>query len=82
MAESSRRTQKRKCAPSRNPIPPRETSEFERIHFLTAPMTKRFEDRFMGRKVLDSYYMDLEDFRELILCSKSLETCSYLGSQL
>ena len=26
----------------------------------------------MGRKVLDSYFVDIEDFRELIVCGKSV----------
>ena len=72
MANSSRRTRKRKAASSRTPIPPRETSEFEKIHFPKALLTKHFEDRFMGRKVLDSYYVDIEDFRELIVCGRSV----------
>ncbi|KAH9699242.1 hypothetical protein KPL71_024267 [Citrus sinensis] len=72
MADSSRRTRKRKATPSRTPIPPQETSEFEGIHFPTAPLAKRFEDRFIGRKVLDSYYVDIEDFKELIVCGRSV----------
>ena len=72
MADSSRRTQKRKASPSKTPIPPWETSKFERIYFLIAPLAKRFKDRFMGRKVLDSYFVDIEDFRELIVCGKSV----------
>ena len=35
-------------------------------------MAKRFEDRFMGRKVIDSYYMNLKDFRELVVYGKSV----------
>lgn len=35
-------------------------------------MAKRFESRFMGRKVFDSYYIDLEEFRELIVCGRSV----------
>ena len=27
----------------------------------------------MGRKVLDSYYVDIEDFRELIVCNRSVK---------
>lgn len=72
MAESSRVARKRKSAPDRNPIPPRETSVFERIHFSTAPPAKRFESCFMDRKVIDSYYMELEDFKELIVCGRSV----------
>ena len=30
-------------------------------------MAKCFEDRFNGRKVLDSYYVDIKDFRTLIV---------------
>ena len=26
----------------------------------------------MSRKVLDSYYVDIEDFRELIVCDRSV----------
>ena len=59
MVESSHAARKRKFIPSRNPISPRETSEFKRIHFPTSPLAKRFETRFMGRKVIDSYYVDL-----------------------
>ena len=72
MASSSRPTRRRKAAPTRNPISPRETSEFERIHFPIPSFAKRFEDRFMGRKVLDSYYDDIEDFRTLIVCGRSV----------
>ena len=72
MVESSKAARKRKSALNRNLIPPRETSEFERIHFPTAPLAKRFESCFMDRKVIDSYYMDLEDFKELIVCGRSV----------
>ena len=72
MVESSRATRKRKNVPRRNPIPPQETFEFERIHFPTALMAKCFEDRFMTRKVIDSYYVDLEDFGELVVCGRSV----------
>ncbi|KAH9649201.1 Integrase catalytic domain-containing protein [Citrus sinensis] len=53
---------KRKVVPPRNPIPPREVSEFASIHFPTPSLVKRFEDRFDGRKVLDSFFIDIEDF--------------------
>lgn len=72
MVASSKVAWKRKSVPGRNLIPPRETSEFERIHFPTALMAKRFEDRFMGRKVIDSYYTNLKDFRELVVYGKSV----------
>ncbi|KAH9791791.1 homogentisate geranylgeranyltransferase [Citrus sinensis] len=58
--------------PQRNPIPPRAVSEFERIHFPIPSLAKRFEDRFNGRKVLDSYYVDIEDFRTLIVRGRSV----------
>uniref|UniRef100_A0A1S8ACQ5 Uncharacterized protein n=1 Tax=Citrus limon TaxID=2708 RepID=A0A1S8ACQ5_CITLI len=51
MAKSSWAARKRKFVPSRNPIPPRKTSKFERIHFPTAPLAKHFETHFMGCKV-------------------------------
>lgn len=35
-------------------------------------MAKRFESRFMGHKVIDSYFIDLEEFRELIVRGKSV----------
>ncbi|KAH9705438.1 hypothetical protein KPL70_011874 [Citrus sinensis] len=72
MAESSRRTQRRKDTPQRNPIPPRAVSEFARIHFPTLSLAKRLEDRFNGRKVVDSFYVDIEDFRTLIVCGRSV----------
>ena len=73
MADSSHRTLKRKAAPNKTPIPPRETSEFERIYFPTAPLAKHFKNRFMGRKVLDSYFVDIKGFRELIVCGRSVK---------
>ena len=72
MVASSKAARKRKSVPGRNLIPPRETSEFERIHFPTALMAKRFKDHFMGQKVIDSYYMNLKDFRELVVCGRSV----------
>ncbi|KAH9696893.1 hypothetical protein KPL71_023375 [Citrus sinensis] len=72
MAEYSRRIQRRKDTPQRNPIPPRRVSEFERIHFPIPSLAKHFEDRFNGRKVLDFYYVDIEDFRTLIVCGRSI----------
>ena len=72
MAEPSRRTRTRKDTPQRNPIPPRAVSEFERIHFPTPSLAKRFEDRFNGRKVLDSFCVDIEDFRTLIVYVRSV----------
>ena len=58
--------------PQRNLIPPRAVSEFARIHFPTPSLAKRFEDCFNGRKVLDSFYVDIEDFRTLIVCGRSV----------
>ena len=72
MAKSSRAVRRRKGVPGRNPILPWETSEFERIHFPTAPLAKRFESHFMRCKVIDVYYVDLKDFRELIVCGRSV----------
>ena len=72
MAASSQRPRRRKANPPRNLTPPRETSEFERIHFPIPSLAKRFEDCFMGRKVLDSYFVDIEDFRTLIVCGRSV----------
>ena len=72
MTSSSHSTRRRKAIPPRAPKPPRETSKFERIHFLIPWLAKRFKDRFMGRKVLDSFYVDIEDFITLIVCSRSI----------
>ena len=58
--------------PPRNPIPPREVSEFARIHFPTPSLAKRFEERFNGRKVLDSFFVDIDDFRNLVVCGRSI----------
>ena len=58
--------------PPRNPIPPREVSEFARIHFPTPALAKRFEDRFDGRKVLDPFFVDIDDFRNLVVCGRSI----------
>lgn len=72
MAEPSRRNPRRKSVPPRNPIPPREVSEFSRIHFPTPALAKRFEDRFDGRKVLDPFFVDIDDFRNLVVCGRSI----------
>ena len=58
--------------PPRNPIPPREVSEFARIHFPMPSLAKRFEDRFNGRKVLDSSYVEIDDFSTLVACGRSI----------
>ena len=58
--------------PPRNPIPPREVSEFERIHFPMPSLAKQFEDRFNGRKVLDSFYIESDDFSTLVVCGRSI----------
>ena len=72
MAESSQRPQRRKVVPPKTAIPPRVTFEFERIHFSIPSLATRFEDRFMGQKVLDSYYVDIEDFKTLIVYGRSI----------
>ncbi|KAH9649211.1 hypothetical protein KPL70_025897 [Citrus sinensis] len=63
---------RRKSVPPRNPIPPREVSEFASIHFSTPSLAKRFEDRFDGQKVLDSFFVDIDDFRNLVVCGRSI----------
>ncbi|KAH9686494.1 hypothetical protein KPL70_014367 [Citrus sinensis] len=63
---------RRKSVPPRNPIPPWEVSEFSRIHFPTPSLAKRFEDRFDGRKVLDHFFVDIDDFRNLVVCGRSI----------
>ena len=72
MAEPSRRNPRRKSVPPRNPIPQREVSEFARIHFPTPSLAKRFEDRFNGRKVLDSFFVDIDDFSNLVVCGRRI----------
>ena len=72
MAEPSRRNLRRESVPRRNPIPPREVSEFERIHFPMPSLAKRFEDRFNDRKVLNSFYVELDDFSTLVACGRSI----------
>ena len=67
MANSSQPTRRRKVASTQNLIPLRETSEFQRIHLPTAPLIKHFKDRF-----IDSYYVDIEDFRDLIVYGRSV----------
>ncbi|KAH9650254.1 hypothetical protein KPL70_026300 [Citrus sinensis] len=62
----------RKFVPPRNPIPPREVSEFSRIHFPTPSLAKRFKERFDGRKVLESFFVDIDDFRNLVVCGRSI----------
>ena len=58
--------------PPRNPILPREVSEFARIHFPTPSLAKRFKDRFDGRKVLDSFYVEIDDFSSLVVCGRGI----------
>ena len=77
MAKSSQRTRRRKDTPQRNPIPPGAVSEFERIHFPIPSLAKRFEDSCNGRKMLDSFYVDIEDFRTLIICGRSVRNMLY-----
>ncbi|KAH9743958.1 hypothetical protein KPL70_003484 [Citrus sinensis] len=72
MATSTHSTRSRKATPQRTPIPPQETSEFERLHLPITPLCKRFDDRFLGQKVLDSYYVDIKDFKDLIVCDRSV----------
>ena len=72
MAEPPRRNLRRKSVPPRNPFPPREVFEFVRIHFPTPTLAKRFEERFDGRKVLDSFFVDIDDFRNLVVCGRSI----------
>ncbi|KAH9669926.1 hypothetical protein KPL70_021986 [Citrus sinensis] len=61
---------RRKSVPPRNLIPPREVSEFARIHFPTHSLAKRFEERFDGRTVLDPFFVDIDDFRNLVVCGR------------
>lgn len=73
MVETSRARIKRKSAPTKNPIPHRETYEFERIHFPTGPLARHFQTRIIGCKVIDSYSMELDDFEELVVCNRSVK---------
>lgn len=73
MAEPSRTITRRKQATRNNPIPPKELSESERIHFSTTLMARCFQTYFMGHKVIDSYYVNLDDFEELVLYGKSIK---------
>ncbi|KAH9801181.1 hypothetical protein KPL71_000929 [Citrus sinensis] len=66
------RSRRCKSVPPRNPIPPREVSKFARIHFPTPSLAKRFEDRFNSRKVLDSFFVDIDDFRNLVVCGRRI----------
>ena len=59
--------------PQRNPIPPWAVSKFERIHFPIPSLAKHFEDCFNGRKVVDYFYVDIEDFRTLIVYGRSVK---------
>ena len=72
MAAPPQRNPSRKFVPPRNPISPREFTEFTSIHFPTPSLAKRFEDRFDGRKVLDSFFIDIDDFCNLIVCGRSI----------
>ncbi|KAH9668541.1 hypothetical protein KPL70_021452 [Citrus sinensis] len=43
-----------------------------RIHFPTPSLAKRFKERFDSRKVLDSFFVDIDDFRNLVVCGRSV----------
>lgn len=72
MAETSKAKAKRKSTAKRNLASPKEVLEFERTHFPTTPMIRHFQNYFMSHKVIDSYYVDLDDFKELVICGKSV----------
>lgn len=59
---------KRQCpADSPDDIP-----DFNSTHFPTTPMANRFYDRFMGRPVLSSYFVNMDCMDSLSICNKKL----------
>ena len=46
------------------PIP-----NFERVHFPSYSLARRFQTRFMTSKLTNFFFVDLNDFEELVICS-------------
>lgn len=57
----------------RNPIPPKTISEFNRTHFPSLPMARPFHSWIMLHKVISSYFVDLDYFNQLLVCSSSVK---------
>ena len=72
MASRPRRARAKQVAPS-NPSSSRPlTQDFDNLHFPNGQLTQRFHEKFMGKPVTPSFYMDIDDFSDITICSRSL----------
>ncbi|KAH9697929.1 hypothetical protein KPL71_023812 [Citrus sinensis] len=56
-------------SPTRPPL----VIEFEKVHFPSPSLARRFQTCFMTGKVTDSFFIDLVDFEELVVCSSNVK---------
>ena len=67
------RPQRAKQATPSNPSSSRPLSQdFESLHFPNGQLTQRFHEKFMGKPVTPSFYMDIDDFSNITICGRSL----------
>ena len=72
MASRPRRTRTKQAAPS-NPSSSRPlTQDFDSLHFPNGQLAQRFHEKFMGKVVITSFYIDIDDFSDDIICGRTL----------
>lgn len=57
----------------RSPPHPPLIPDFKRVHFPFPTLARRFQTRFITRKLTDSFFVDLDDFEELLVCSSNVK---------
>lgn len=70
---SSRPKRQVKQQAGRSPTHPPPVPEFERFTSLFPSLSRRLQTRFMARKLTDSFFVDLDDFEELVVCSSNVK---------
>ena len=57
----------------RNPTRPSPVLEFEKVHFPSPSLARRFQTRFIMCKLTDSFFVILDDFEELVVYSSNVK---------
>ena len=58
---------------SRSPPHPTPVPDFKRVYFPSPSLVKRLHSQFMIRKLTDSFFLNLNDFEELVVCSNNVK---------
>ena len=72
MAARQRRAQTKQTASS-NPSSSRPLSQdFDSLHFPNGHMAQGFHKNFMEKVVTSSFYIDIEDLSDIIICGRTI----------